>query len=224
MGKDYRIIFSRRKSIGIVIRPDKEVVVRAPYGASIKVIEKFVREKEAWIKKHIEKYSDTIQLNSNKKYVDGEKYLFLGRELTLRIKNSLFPSIKQTDNILEVETDGKEGRVKILIDRWYRKKAEEIFSEKLNEILIKHKEQDFSPSQLVVRSLKSRWGSCTSKGKITISSDLVKLDERFIEYVIIHELCHLRHHNHGKDYYRLLERLVPDYQVIRKDLRKYITR
>ena len=221
MGTDYRIIFSRRRSIGIVIRPDKEVVVRAPYGASTKVIEKFVSEKEEWIKKHITKYSDTIQLNSSKKYVDGEKYLFLGRELTLRIRNSLFPSIKQIDNILEAETDGKDGRIKMLIDRWYHKKAEEIFSEKLNEILIKHKEQDFSPSQLVVRTLKSRWGSCTSKGKITISSDLVKLDEKFIEYVIIHELCHLKHHNHGKDYYRLLEMLIPDYNAIRKELRKY---
>jgi len=221
MGTDYRIIFSRRRSIGIVIRPDKEVVVRAPYGASTKVIEKFVSEKEEWIKKHITKYSDTIQLNSSKKYVDGEKYLFLGRELTLRIRNSLFPSIKQIDNILEAETDGKDGRIKMLIDRWYKTEAEEIFSEKLNEILIKHKEQDFSPSQLVVRTLKSRWGSCTSKGKITISSDLVKLDEKFIEYVIIHELCHLKHHNHGKDYYRLLEMLIPDYNAIRKELRKY---
>ena len=224
MEPDYKIIFSGRRSISIVIRSDKEVVVRAPYGASTKVIEKFVREKEEWIKKHINKYSDTIQLNNSKKYVDGERYLFLGRELTLRVRNSLFPSIKRTDDILEVETDGKEGRVKILIDRWYKKAAEDIFSKKLNEILVKHKEQDFSPSQLVVRSLKSRWGSCTSKGKITINIDLVKLDEHFIDYVITHELCHLKYHNHGKDYHRLLDSLVPDYKAIRKDLRKYITR
>ncbi len=221
MGTDYKIIFSRRRSISIVIRPDKEVEVRAPYGASTKVIEKFVREKEEWIKKQIKKYSDTIQLNSSKKYVDGEKYFFLGRELTLRIRNSLFPSIKQTGNILEAETDGKEGRVKILIDRWYKNEAEKIFFEKLNEILIRHREQDFSPSQLVVRSLKSRWGSCTSKGKITINIELVKLDDHFIDYVIIHELCHLKYHNHGKEYYRLLEVLMPDYKTIRKQLRKY---
>lgn len=221
MEPDYKIIFSGRRSISIVIRSDKEVVVRAPYGASTKVIEKFIREKEEWIKKHIKKYSDTIQLNSSKKYIDGEKYLFLGRELTLRIRNSLFPSIRQTDDILEAETDGKEGRVKMLIDRWYKKEAEKIFSEKLNEILIKHKDQDFSPAHFVVRKLKSRWGSCTSKGKITINIELVKLDECFIEYVILHELCHLKYHNHGKEYYRLLEALMPDYKAIRKQLRKY---
>jgi predicted metal-dependent hydrolase len=145
----------------------------------------------------------------------------MGRELTLRIKHTLFPSVNQFDNILEVETDGREGRVKMLIERWYIKKAEEIFSAKLKEILNKYKEYQFSPTQFAVRSLKSRWGSCSSKGKITISSELVKLDEHFIEYVIKHELCHLKYHNHGKDYYRLLETLVPDYKIIRRGLRKY---
>ncbi len=224
MSTDYRIIFSRRRSISIVINPEQGVVVRAPYGVSLNTIEKFVRTKEEWIKKHTEKYSEVIRLNNSKDYVDREKYLFMGRELTLRIKHTLFPSVNQFDNILEVETDGREGRVKMLIERWYIKKAEEIFSAKLQEILTKFKDQGFSPSQLVVRPLKSRWGSCTSKGKITISSELVKLDEHFIEYVIKHELCHLKYHNHGKDYYRLLEMLVSDYKVIRKDLRKYIIR
>jgi predicted metal-dependent hydrolase len=221
MSTDYRIIFSGRRSISIVINPEQGVVVRAPYGVSLNTIEKFVRTKEEWIKKHTEKYSEVIRLNNSKDYVDREKYLFMGRELTLRIKHTLFPSVNQFDNILEVETDGREGRVKMLIERWYIKKAEEIFSAKLKEILNKYKEYQFSPTQFAVRSLKSRWGSCSSKGKITISSELVKLDEHFIEYVIKHELCHLKYHNHGKDYYRLLETLVPDYKIIRRGLRKY---
>jgi len=224
MSIEYKIIFSGRRSISIVISPDHSVVVRVPYGMSLKTIEKFVREKEEWIKKHTERISETIQLNQGKKYVTGEKYLFMGRELTLQISNELFPSINQIENKLEVVTDGKVGRVKMLIERWYIKKAEEIFSTKLKEILNKYKEYQFSPTQFAVRSLKSRWGSCTSKGKITINSELVKLSERFIDYVILHELCHLKYHNHGKDYYRLLETLVPDYKAIRKDLRKYITR
>ena len=218
---DYKLIYSRRRSIGIVISPDKGVEVRAPYGVSIRTVEKFVCEKEEWIRKHTERYSEIIRLNAGKKYIDGEKYLFLGWELTLRIKNALFPSINQIDNILEVTTDGKEGKIKMLIDRWYMKKAEELLSVKMQEILIRFKDQGFPPTQLTVRTLKSRWGSCTSKGRITISSELVKLDEHFIEYVIIHELCHLKYHNHGKDYYRLLETLVPDYKTIRKALRKY---
>ena len=87
MSTDYNIIFSGRRSISIVISADQGVVVRAPYGMSLKTIEKFVREKENWIKKHTERYSGIIRLNYGSKYVTGEKYLFMGRELTLRIRN-----------------------------------------------------------------------------------------------------------------------------------------
>ena len=220
----YHIIFSCRRSISIVITPERGIVVRAPNRVSLKTIDKFVRDKEEWIKKHTERSSEIIMLNHSKKYVDGEKYLFLGRELTLRIRNALFPSINQLDNILEIITDSKEGRVRMLLEGWYRKKAEDFIHGRFKEILDRHRNYCFSPTQMVVRPMKSRWGSCTSKGKITISSELIKLDESFTDYVIIHELCHLKYHNHGKDYYRLLETLVPDYKAIRKDLRKYITR
>jgi len=220
----YDIVFSRRRSISIIVAPDEGVVVRAPYRMPLKAIDKFVRDKEEWIKKHTERSSEIIRLNHSKKYVDGEKYLFLGRELTLRIGTALFPSINQLDNILKIITDGREGRVKMLLEGWYRKKAEDFVHGKFTEILDGHRNYGFSPAQMVVRPMKSRWGSCTSKGRITISSELIKLDERFTEYVIIHELCHLKYHHHGKDYYRLLEELVPDYKAIRKDLRKYITR
>jgi len=80
----------------------------------------------------------------------------------------------------------------------------------------------FSPSEIVTKRLKSRWGSCSTRGRITINSELIKLEMRFLEYVIIHELCHLKYHNHGKDFYRLLEQIVPDYKIVRQELRKYI--
>src|SRR4030042_2455130 len=220
----YDIVFSRRRLISIIVAPDEGLVVRAPFRMPLKAIDKFVRDKEEWIKKHTERSSEIIRLNHSKKYVDGEKYLFLGRELTLCVRTALFPSINQLDNILEVITDGKECRVRMLLEEWYRKKAEDFIHGKFKEILARHRNYSFSPAQMVVRPMKSRWGSCTSKGKITISSVLIKLDERFTEYVIIHELCHLKFHNHGKEFYKLLEELYPDYKTIRKDLRKYITK
>ena len=68
----------------------------------------------------------------------------------------------------------------------------------------------------------TRWGSCSRKGLITLSTELIKLPDIYIEYVIIHELCHLKHHNHGKEYYNLLSELFPDWKKVRKDLREYI--
>jgi predicted metal-dependent hydrolase len=220
----YKIVFSRRRSISITVSPDKGVFVRAPYGASTKTIEKFVNDKADWIKKHAENYSGIIRINHDKKYTDGETHLFMGRQYTLRICDSTQPFVNLHDNIIEACTGDKEGKVRMLIERWYMTEAAKIITVKMNEIINRYRDYRFSPSELVVRKLKSRWGSCTSKGKVTISSELVKLDERFIEYVIIHELCHLKYHNHGKEFYNLLGELVPDYKSVRKNLRKYITK
>ena len=222
----YNIVFSRRRTISLIVSPEKGVIVRAPYRTSLKTIEKFVMEKSGWIRKNLEKHSELIRINHGKLYVDGEIHLFMGKEYYLRIRESVKPFVNQYDNYIEIGVDkiNDIAKIKMLLERWYRQHAREHFVKKLNDILIRYKDFNFSPSKLAVKSLKSRWGSCTSKGRITISSELIKLDEKFTEYVIIHELCHLKHHNHGKDFYRLLEQLVPDYKAIRRELRKYLTR
>lgn len=222
----YQVIFSQRRTISLIVSPEKGVTVRAPYRTSYRTIEKFVKEKSGWISKNLAKHSELIRINHGKLYVDGETHLFMGKEYSLRIKESVKLSVNQYDNYIEVGVDkiNDRAKIKMLSERWYRQNAQEHFVKKLNEILIRYNDFDFSPSKLVVKPLKSRWGSCTSKGRITISSELIKLDEKFAEYVIIHELCHLKYHNHGKDFYRLLGELVPDYKAIRKDLRKYITK
>ena len=89
----------------------------------------------------------------------------------------------------------------------------------LSKALKTHENQMFKPTGLIIRSMKSRWGSCSRKGIITLSTELIKLPDIYIEYVIIHELCHLKHHNHGKEYYNLLSELFPDWKKVRKDLR-----
>ncbi|MCX6302199.1 MAG: SprT family zinc-dependent metalloprotease [Bacteroidia bacterium] len=220
----YKIVFSRRRSISITVSPDEGVVVRAPYRASHKTIDKFVNEKAGWIKKQTESFSSLTRINKDKKYTDEELHLFMGREYTLKIFQSSQASVYLRNNAIEVSTDGTEGKVKILLERWYMTEAAKIITVKMNEIISRYRDYMFSPSDLVVRKLKSRWGSCTSKGKVTISSELVKLDERFTEYVIIHELCHLIYHNHGKEFYKLLGELFPEYKSVRKNLRKYITK
>jgi predicted metal-dependent hydrolase len=222
----YNVIFSRRGSISIILSPDKGITVRAPYRTSLKTIDSFVRHKSGWINKHLSNYQGLTRINHNKRYTDGELHMFLGKEKILKITESARPCVSQDDDIIEVSLSEPENREKIraLLERWYILEALEILSRKLHEIMTRYSDYNFSPSGLVVRPLKSRWGSCTSKGKITLNSGLVKLDNIFSDYVIIHELCHLRYHNHGEEYYRLLGELVPDYKSIRKELRKYITK
>ena len=220
----YNVILSRRRSISITVRPDKSVIVRAPLRTSMRSIEKFVQMKSSWIQKHINSEPRVKLTDPNKDFNDGEFFRFLGREFKIRKIVSVDNFVRLNENLIEVgQTDpGNNNMTRLLISRWYTIKAREIFTERLKEISGKFSEYGFSPTGLVIRQLKSRWGSCTSKGRITLNSELVKLEPGVIDYVIIHELCHLKYHNHGRDYYNLLERLVPDYKLIRKELRKYI--
>jgi len=220
----YKVIFSRRRSISIILSPGKEITVRAPCRTSLKTIDKFVQDKAEWIQHNIRKYIGIESLNKGKNYTDGELHLFMGQKYLLRITDYARPFVKQYDDIIEAGVKSKydNQKVKSMLDKWYMQKAQEVLIRKLNDILLKFPAYDFSPSAIVVRKLKSRWGSCTYKGKITLNSELIKLDETFFEYVIIHELCHLKYHNHGKEFYRLLSVLVPDYKLLRKGLRKFV--
>jgi len=221
----YNVVFSRRRTISIIVSPDKTVTVRAPLRASLKTINKFVQDKSAWIKKHLNSSPGLNLTDKGKQYTDGEFHLFMGREYALRKIASVNPFVRQTEDVIEVGQNFTDNRdkTKRLLEIWYIRQAGEILTGLLKDIIRNNGDYKFSPTRLVIRPLKSRWGSCTSKGKITLNSELVKLDHLLIEYVIIHELCHLKFHNHGANFYNLLAELVPDYKSIRKELRKYIT-
>jgi hypothetical protein len=223
---DYTVIYSRRRSITISISPHNGVVIRAPKGVSLQRIDRFVNEKSQWIKKHIDNYSDSVRINYGKKYTDGEHHFYMGKEHILKLTR--FPKlfVREYDGTIEagLPDTGDSTKIKAMLDKWYHEKALLKFSLLLDRILLKYENYHFNPSEIVVRASKSRWGSCSSKGKISISSELIKLDEKFYEYIIIHELCHLKHPNHGIYFYKLLEEMLPDYKQVRKELRKFVMR
>jgi predicted metal-dependent hydrolase len=221
---DYKIIYSRRRSIGISIGPDSGVVVRAPYRTSMKAIENLVISKSTWIKKHLENYKSAIRINNNKVFTDGVPVLYRGKEYHIRIIESTNYFVNLNENIIEIRLRNIEERDKavLMLEKWFKLNAEEIFRRKFEEILMRFRNYNFTTSEFSVRALKRRWGSCTSKGKITLSSELVKLDDIYLEYVMLHELCHLKHHNHSTEYYNLLTELFPEWKQRRKELRRYV--
>ena len=121
-----------------------------------------------------------------------------------------------------LELPGDESAVKRLLYKGYKNEAVSVLPVMVNNMLERYKDQIFKPTGLVIRSMKRRWGSCSNKGKITLSTELIKLDDTFIEYVIIHELCHLKHHNHGSKFYELLSELYPDWRKARKEMKALI--
>jgi predicted metal-dependent hydrolase len=221
---EFRIIYSRRRTFGISVLPDSSVVVRAPYRASLKMISRIVQDKADWIVKHRDGYRQKEIIKLNSSFISGEKQLFRGKELMLQISESNKPFILFTENSIELGLDNPDdaSSVKRLIYKGYKAEALRVYPEILGALLKNNENQMFKPTGLTIRSMKSRWGSCSKKGNITLSTELIKLPDIFIEYVMVHELCHLKHHNHGKDYYKLLSELFPDWKRVRKELRDYI--
>jgi len=221
---DYKIVYSRRRSIGISVGPDSGVIVRAPFRTSLKTIESMVLSKSAWINKHLENYKTAVRIDNRKPYADGATVLFRGKEFQIRIIESKTYSVRLSENNIEIglRNISERAMAGLLLEKWFKGVAGGIFRKRFDEILIRFRNYNFAPSEFTVKALKRRWGSCSSKGKITISSELVKLDDIYLEYVILHELSHLRHHNHGKEFYKLLSKVFPDWKQRRRELRKYI--
>jgi len=221
---EFSVIYSGRRSVGISVLPDSSVVVRVPYLTSFKTISRIVQEKAGWIIKHRDSYKEKEKSKLNKLYVTGELHLFRGKESVLIIEKSGKAYIRFYDSTIKLgleKTDDPKV-IKWLLYQGYKNEALIVFPDMMSKVLKKHETQMFKPKGLVIRTMKRRWGSCSHKGVITLSTELIKLPDLYIEYVILHELCHLRHHNHGLDYYKLLSELFPDWRSVRKELRRYL--
>ena len=221
---EYNIVYSGRRTIGISILPDSRVVIRVPYYTTIKTIERLVLNKYSWILKHRDNYRQAGTTSQTRSYTNGELHLFRGRKCALQIERSARSYVRFGDDRIELGTEKKDDpeAIKKLLYTGYKREAMLVFPVFLYKTLTLFEKEGFKPSSLVIRTMKRRWGSCSNKGVITLSTELIKLEDKYIEYVITHELCHLKHHNHGKKYYELLTRLYPDWKSVRKELKSYI--
>jgi len=221
---EFKVVYSGRRSIGISVLPDSSVIVRVPYLTSFKAITRIVTDKYGWIIKHRDNYRKLDNSSLNRSYTSGELHLFRGNRSILQIEKSVKPYVRFNDNTIELgtlKTDDSDV-IKRLLYMGYKDEALILFPELLQKVVRGHQNQMFKPAGLIIRTMKRRWGSCSNKGVITLSTELIKLSDLYIEYVIAHELCHLKHHNHGAHYYKLLSEVFPEWKAVRKELRKYI--
>jgi hypothetical protein len=223
-GISYTVIYSRRRSMGISVHHDSRVIARVPLGTGKRVIEDMISKKSEWIKKALNHYSTLNRIDQYESLKDGDKVLFMGKENLLRIIPSDRYSIRSSDHTIQVDFRGEYDSkiLEAMLEHWYGTVAKSVLTKQFHETLDKYHKYNFSPTGFAVRKMKKRWGSCTSKGRIAISYDLVRLDPVFAEYVIIHELCHLRQHNHGPEFYKLLSEIHPGWKAVRTELRKII--
>ena len=201
----------RKKTISILIK-DGNVEVKAPFNLNQNEIDAFILKKEKWIKNKILLQKKIKQL-PKKKFINGEVFKFLGKDLILKINISDAKKtyIKNDYICLDLKNNTKINKEKIKkeLELFYRSFSEKILKEKT---LIESKKMNLKVKGIKVRSYKNRWGSCSSNGDISYNWKLIMAPDKIINYVIIHELCHLIYFNHSKDYWREVRKKLPNYR------------
>src|SRR6056297_313195 len=218
------LIRSDRKTIEISVHPDKSVLVRAPRRISRKELDKVLKKRAEWIIKKL-CYFETFEFqNRTKKYIEGEEHLYLGRQYRLNISSGTLDEVKLSGDCLVISCidEPEPERVKTLLEDWYWNKAEETFIKHINKWWPLFEKKGFIRPRLRIKKMKTRWRSLSKKGNLSLNVELIKAPAECIEYLVVHELCHLEHHNHGRDFYGLLEELLPDWKERKKQLKQIL--
>jgi predicted metal-dependent hydrolase len=217
----FHLVYSDRKTLGITVTPEMEVQVKAPVDASLERIKEVVRKKAPWIIRQQGYFLAFYPKTKPRKYISGETHLYLGRQYRLQITLEKGNQVKYKGRYLEVTTLDK-SKVKALLLDWYHHHAASKFAEIAAPLIERFKRYYVEPKGIYILDMKKRWGSCTAKGKIILNTELIKAPRGCIEYVIIHELCHLVHHDHTHRFIELQTKEMPDWEKWKTKLEKLL--
>jgi len=215
----FDLVYCERKSLGITVTPEMQVHVKAPQGAKLEKIKEKIRKRAPWIIKQQNFFLAFYPKAPEKRFVSGESHLFMGRTFQLRYTSSAKKEVVRRGRFIDVRCKTKAD-VKPLLLKWYRVKAKAAFSEIAEPLIQRFKKYDVEPTGLFIQAMTTRWGSCTANGKIILNPELIKAPKACIEYVIIHELCHLIHRNHTEKFFALQGVEMPDWPKWKAKLEK----
>lgn len=214
----FDVFYVNRKTMEIAVHPesraDARVIVKAPKGTPPEVIQGRITKRARWIKKQIGYFRQFELCTPSRRYVGGETHLFLGRQYRLKIKKQDNNNVKLKGAYFYVMTPDPDNpqKVKNLLNEWYKEHARKIFSRRLEECYMRTKKLNVPFPNIRLRKMSKRWGSCSKSGDILLNTSLVKASVYCIDYVIMHELCHLKVHTHNSGYFKLLSKYMPDWE------------
>ena len=207
MDISYRTVFSeKRKSISLVVERDKQIIVHAPLNTPDDTIEKAVNSKKFWLYKKLNYTKKETTNTLQKEYVNGESFLYLGRNYLLEFVES------ETDikflNRFYMATDSK-SKAKKLFEQWYRVKAKEKIDSIIKEFALK---MGVNYKSIKFTKMKYQWGSCSVDKSININYNLIKAPRFVINYVVVHELAHIIELNHSDKFWGIVKAQLPQYE------------
>lgn len=200
-----------------------EVVIKAPWYVTSSQIQDVVESKREWIMKKLQEYQSSPR--KAKDYADGERFQILGENYFLNIYykdiNNAILNVENGKIVvilpLRYADEDNSEQIKKMIDKMYYMVAErevEIAMEKTRKMT------GLAPEEYRIKKTKSVWGSCSSNKKITINQNLMMYSRKAVEYVVLHEVCHLKYMNHSKNFWNMVEKYMPDYKDAEKELKK----
>jgi predicted metal-dependent hydrolase len=204
-----------RKTLSISVLPDQSVEVIAPEDASAEHIIDRVRKRAPWIRKQL-RYFDQFQPRTpERRYIAGETHLYLGRQYKLKVLHSIQNSVKMQRGQIVVSSTRprREEQTRELLRQWLLERAKIKFAERLEFSKERFANPEaMTPQGMIVRDLSQRWGSMTKRGNLVLNRALIGASTEAIDYVITHELCHIEHPHHGREFFDLLRRVMPDWE------------
>lgn len=200
---------NRRKTASVKVEEGKVSIV-IPLDLPDSNIEQLVKNKTRWIREKIYLHSQATPFKS-KEYVSGESFSYMGKNYRLRLLSGKTKPVKMKQGRLVVSIPKGEGRtdkVRAALEQWYRVRAEEKLNEKVKRY---SKLIGVNPKSVSIKSFKSRWGSCHKSGDIQFNWLIIIAPNKVVDYVVVHELCHLKEHNHSPKFWKSIEKVLPDY-------------
>ncbi|SJZ82649.1 M48 family metallopeptidase [Selenihalanaerobacter shriftii] len=221
---EYEVIKSSRKTIGFEVNPEKGVLIRSPKNLSSHQIKEMVKKKAGWILEKQEKLNEVKSKPVPKEFMSGEKLPYLGRRYRLKVttKDIQGVSLRLYQGKFQIEVSNKitkEDRRELIhqeVINWYKKHA----ATKLEERVNKYKKQvGKEPAKIKIKEQKKRWGSCSSLGNLNFNWKIIMAPMSVVDYIVVHELAHLKYPNHSKDFWDLVGTIIPNYKEKQEWLR-----
>ncbi|OZG42612.1 metal-dependent hydrolase [Aeromonas sp. A35_P] len=198
----------------IKVHPDCRVIASAPEDADNEAVLSAVKKRGRWIYEQLRDFRKQLEFTTARQYISGESHYYLGKQYLLKVIEApeQVQSVKLLGGKLEVSVRTKSAdKVKALLADWYKARARELFAKRLDAMLEQALWVDERPP-LRILTMQTQWGSCSPNGRITLNPHLVKAPRECIDYVILHELCHIAEHNHSERFYRLMGQVMPGWE------------
>ena len=221
----YQYSFSSRKTLAISVHPNLDVTVVAPVGVGLEDIRSKVLKRASWICQSKRDFELYLPKQPERQYISGETHRYLGRQYRLKIRyHQNTNAVKYYRGCLWVScTDNSfpPAMIKNQLQSWYREKAQKTICQAMKKYVPRVLGNESAIPPFTIRLMKTRWGSCSKSGRIYFNLELLKAPTDCIEYVVVHELCHLKEHNHSAQFWWLVTRALPDFAERKRRLNKF---